>query len=354
MKLEKSELSQKINKLKQVVPKKTTMPVLQGILVSDGYLIANNMELAIKAKAEGTDGEPFIIPAKAFDLINNLPDGEVEIMPENKGEAFNITIKADKIKNKYQTMDPSTFLMPNVEGDGGGEFTIKAESLLTSMRRVSYAIPANGSNQTMNTLCLQASGGMLNFVGLDGHVLAWDKVDFDGSFELLIPKGTVERLLAIGIVGEVSIRHNKNSATFATDEYEIHTRIVDGEYFKYAGMFKDLPMHTVVAKSELLDAMVRAKMCTEERSPARFTMKGSELNIAIKDATTDYQETINLQEEMSKELTIGFDARLVIETLKAFDCDNVAINLESNKMPMIIEAEDSDFKAMVLPVALAK
>lgn len=354
MKIEKNELSQKINKLKQVVPKKTDMPVLQGILVSEGYLIANNMELAIKAKIEGTEGELFIIPAKAFDLINNLPDGEVEIVPENKGEVFSITIKADKIKNKYQTMDPSTFPMPDAEGEGGGEFAIKAEALLTSMKRVSYAIPANENNRTMSTLCLQASGGTLNFVGLDGHVLAWDKLDFDGEFELLIPKGTVDRLLAIGIAGEVSIRHNKNGAVFATDEYVIHTRIVGGEYFKYAGMFKDLPMHTVIARSELLDAMVRAKMCTEEKSPARFTLKGSELDIIIKDTTTDYQETINLQEEMPEKLTIGFNARLVIETLKAFDCDNIAINFENAKMPMIVEAEDSDFKAMVLPVALAR
>ena len=354
MKIEKNELSQKINKLKQVVPKRTPMAVLQGILVQDGYLIANNMELAIKAKVEGTDEEPFIIPAKAFDLINNLPDGEVEIIPEHKGETFNITIKASKIKNKYQTMDPSSFPLPNAESAGGGEFAIKAESLLTSMRRVSYAIPANGNNSTMCTLCLQASGGVLNFAGLDGHVMAWDKVDFDGEFELLIPKGTVDRLLSIGIVGEVSIRHNKNGATFVTDDYEIHTRIVEGEYFKYAGMFKDLPVHTVITRTELLEAMVRAKMCTEEKSPARFTMKGSELNIAIKDMTTDYHETVNLQEEMQSELTIGFDARLVIETLKAFDCDNVALNLESAKMPMIIEAEDSDFKAMVLPVAIRK
>lgn len=352
MRIEKNELAQKINKLKQVVPKRTPMAVLQGILVSDGYLIANNMELAIKAKVEGTDEEPFMIPMKAFDLINNLPDGMVEIIPEHKGEVYSITIKADKIKNKYQTMSPSDFPLPNVGGAGGGEFTIRADRLLTSMRRVSYAIPLNNANSTMSTLCLQAAGGTLNFVGLDGHVLAWDKVDFDGEFELLIPKGTVDRLLSIGIIGEVSIRHNENGATFATDEYEIHTRIVSGEYFKYAGMFKDLPMHTVIAKSELLDAMVRAKMCTEEKSPARFTLKGSELNIAIKDTTTDYHETINLQEDISEELAIGFDARLVIETLKAFDCDNVAINLESAKMPMIIEAEDSDFKAMVLPVAI--
>ena len=351
MKVQKTELAAKLNKIKGVVPKKTTMPVLQGILVKEGYLIANNTEMTVKAKLEGAEDEYFIIPERDFDLIGNLPDGEVDISVTAEDT---ITIKTDKIKNRYQTMDPASFPLPNVEGDEGGEFTIKAESLLTSMRRVSYAIPANGSNQIMNTLCLQAAGGTLNFVGLDGHVLAWDKVDFDGSFELLIPKGTVDRLLAIGIMGEVSIRHNENSATFANEEYEIHTRIVEGEYFKYGGMFKDLPMHTVVTKSELLDAMVRAKMCTEERSPARFTMKGNELNIAIKDVTTDYHETINLQEEMTEELTIGFDARLVIETLKAFDCDNVAINLESAKMPMIIEAEDSDFKAMVLPVAISK
>ena len=98
MKLQKVELAQKLNKIKGVVPKKTTMPVLQGILVSDGYLIANNMEMTVKAKIGGTEGEAFIIPERAFDLISNLPDGEVEI----SATADNmIVIKADKIKNKY-------------------------------------------------------------------------------------------------------------------------------------------------------------------------------------------------------------------------------------------------------------
>lgn len=101
MKIEKAELAQKINKLKSIVPKKTVIPALQDILVQDGYLIANNMELTVKAKIEGTDGESFIIPEKAFDLINNLPDGVVEIASKNTGESFYITIKMDKIKNKY-------------------------------------------------------------------------------------------------------------------------------------------------------------------------------------------------------------------------------------------------------------
>jgi DNA polymerase III beta subunit len=349
MKIQKTELAQKINKLKGVVPKRTTMPVLQGILVRDGYLIANNMEMTVKAKIEGAEGETFIIPMKAFDLISNLPDGEVEIEP---GKERTITIKAEKIKNKYQTMDPANFPLNDVAGEDGNEFTIKSSLLLESMKRVSYAIPAQNANAIMTAMCLQAEGGTLNFAGLDGHVLAWDTVDYDGEFTLLVPKTTVEKILSLGIGGEVSIRHSKTSAMFVTEDYEIYTRLINGEYFNYKQMFKELPLHTVIAKNEFLDAMTRAKMCTDERSPVRFDISGSSLNLSIKDATTDYHETVTLQEALAEDLVIGFDARLVIETLKAFDCENIGIQLAGGKQPMIVEAEDSDFKSIVLPVAI--
>ena len=98
--------------------------------------------------------------------------------------------------------------------------------------------------------------------------------------------------------------------------------------------------------------MTRAKMCTEERCPVRFELDGNSLSMSIKDKTTDYHEMVELQEDMAEALTIGFDARLVLETLKAFDCENVGISFGGSKMPMIVEAEDSDFKTIVLPVAI--
>ena len=110
MVVQKSELAQKISKLKNVVPKTPTISALQGILVQDGYLIANNMEMAVKAKLEGMEGEAFIIPMKAFDLISNLPEGEVEITAADGA----ITIKAEKIKNTYRTLDPDTFPMNEI------------------------------------------------------------------------------------------------------------------------------------------------------------------------------------------------------------------------------------------------
>ena len=348
MVIQKKELAAKINKIKGVVLKKSTMPVLQGILVKGGYLIANNMETTVKAKIEGAGDECFIIPERAFDLISNLPDGEVEISVTAQNT---ITIKADKIKNKYQTMDPEQF-PDTATQKTENQMTIKANILLESMKRVSYAVPAQGNNAVMSSMCLQAADGQLNFVGLDGHVLAWDRVDYDGDFELLIPKNTVDKLKSLGLTGDVQITHNKTGAVFITEDFEVYTRLIEGKYFKYQTMFKELPLHTVVSRSELLDAMTRAKMCTEERCPVRFEMQEDQFNLSIKDKTTDYHETVDLQEKLSQPLTIGFDARLVLETLKAFDCDNVGISLEGSKMPMIVGAEDSDFKTIVLPVAI--
>ena len=219
MRVTKAELVQKLNKIKGIVPKTTTIPALQSILVKDGYLIANNLEMTVKAKLEGTDGDLFLIPQKAFDLITNLPEGEVEIIPNGKD---GIAIKAEKIKNTYQTLSPDLFPENEIICEEGLEFTLESEELLKAMRHVAWAI--SKQNGPMGALCLQAADGHLNFVALDGHVMAWDNLDYEGVFELLIPKNTVEKILSIGLEGEVFIRYSKTAAVFATDTFEVYTR----------------------------------------------------------------------------------------------------------------------------------
>ena len=348
MKIQKTVLAQKLNQIKGVVSKSTTMPVLQGILVKDGYLVASNLEMTIRAKVTETKGECFIIPERAFDLINNLPEGIIDISVSSENV---MVISVDKIKNTYQTMEPTTFPILNIEGEGS-ELTLKAEMLLKSIKRVSYAIPTQVSDPRMSSMFMQAKDGQLNFVGLDGHVLAWDKIKYDGEFELLISKSTIEKLKSVLLTGDVKIKYSDSMAIFSTEDFDICTRIVQGKYYPYRDMFKELPINTFVVRSELLGAMVRAKMCTAEKSPVKFELSGNKLNLSIKDQTTDYHEVIDLLEDVTENLKIGFDAKLVIETLKAFDCEHVKISLHSSKMPMVIEANDSEFRAMVLPIAL--
>lgn len=230
------------------------------------------------------------------------------------------------------------------------EFTLESEELLKAMRHVAWAI--SKQNGPMGALCLQAADGYLNFVALDGHVMAWDNLDYEGVFELLIPKNTVEKILSIGLEGEVFIRYSKTAAVFATDTFEVYTRLVEGNFYPYQNMFKAAPINTGINRSELLDAMIRAKLCTAEKTPSRFEFSGISLDISLKDSTTDYNETLPIEDELSKKLAIGFDARLIIEALKAYESSGVRLGLINANSPMIIESSDSNLKTLVLPVKI--
>lgn len=106
MKVQKYEISRTIDKLKSIVQKNDQFPALGGVLVKDGYLIASNTEMTMQLKLEASKGSCFIIPMKAFDVIKNLPDGEVIIDADGKNI---VTIKTKAIKNKYQSYPPEEF-----------------------------------------------------------------------------------------------------------------------------------------------------------------------------------------------------------------------------------------------------
>ena len=156
----------------------------------------------------------------------------------------------------------------------------------------------------------------------------------------------------MGMDDDVNVSYSANSAIFRTDGYVIYTRLLEGNYLPYKQMFCESDNYTIVGKSDLVGAMTRAKMCTDEKSPAVFDISENEITVSIKDNIANYQEKVTLQEKIKDPIKIGFDSRLVLETIKAFTCDNITLNLTRPVNPMVVEAEDSDMKALVLPVRL--
>ena len=348
MKIQKSELATKINMVKNIVPKQTPVEAIQGVLIEGGYLIANNMETAAKVKIEGTTDEAFIIPNKAFNLINSLPDGEVEITP---GKGF-ITIKEGSIKNKFATRDAADFQKPNIEkAEDSRSFVINSEDFLRSVRRVAFAISDGDGRGPTNTLCLRAKDGALNYIGLDGHIVAWDKMDYEGEFELLIPRNTVERLLSIGLTGDMTIEYSAKGALFITESCEVSTRLVTGTYFDVSKMLSVGTLHAAVRKASMVEALNRIKTCvSDDKQAVKLTFTKETLNIAMKNSITDYNEEMPLIHEMEDGLVIAFNPKLLSECIKAMDGEEVNMIFTGAKAPLIIRTDVSEFLTVVLPV----
>ena len=351
MKVQKYEIARVIDKLKSIVQKNDQFPALGGILVKDGYLIASNSEITMKVKLEASEGSYFIIPMKAFDLIKNLPDGEIDISATDKNV---VMIKIGAIKNKYQSDPPEEFNFDITEDPEADGVELNGKKIMEAIGHVIYAAADGGANTQMTGIYFEGTDSGVSLAALDGHVVAVDSVKAEGAkdMKLIVPKTTAKKLISMGVIDDVTLTYTKNSAVFKSAEYTIYTRLIEGKYFAYQKMFTEGEINTCASRTALIGAMTRAKMCTDEKSPAVFDVSENEITVSIKDNIANYQEKVTLQEKIKDPIKIGFDSRLVLETIKAFTCDNITLNLTRPVNPMVVEAEDSDMKALVLPVRL--
>ena len=344
MKIQKSELAEKLNTVKSIVPKKTTSPILQNVMIANGNMIANDMEVFAKVKLEYEGDESVLIPMEAFDLINSLPDGEVEFTIDDNI----VTVKAKRIKNKYTLRATEGYPMPNIEGDMK-TIKIDAEKFVQAIRKVQYAIGAQ-ENGPMGCLCLRAKEGKLHFIALEGHMISWDRMDYDGEFELLIPKSAVNRLSSMGLKGEMTISHSPNGAVFTTEGYEIGTRLNAGKYFDVEHMISESPIHAVAEKNALLEALNRARMCLEENTPVKMVYDSEHLDISSAGRNKEYSETIDLLNSVDK-IDISFNPRMLIDCIKSIDEEYIDIGLSNEKSPAYIKGEgNGKYITMLLPV----
>ena len=98
----KSNLLHGVNIVSKAVPTRTTMAILECILIdassNEIRLTANDMELGIETRIEGEITEPGVIAldAKIFsEIVRKLPDNDVVIETDS---SFKTTITCEKAK----------------------------------------------------------------------------------------------------------------------------------------------------------------------------------------------------------------------------------------------------------------
>jgi len=266
-------------------------------------------------------------------------------------EQGSVTIKQKRIKNRYATLAADGFPRPEAMKDEGETYKIDSEQFTKTLKRVMFAVAVNDPNPLMKSMYLRAHGGKLDFIGLDGHVIAWDKMDYDGEFEMLLPRSAIEKLATMGLKGELTIRKNQRLAEFKTEGCTLTTRLVEGKFFDVSKILMECPMKTVADRGDLLSALTRAKMCiTEDNVPIKMTFSKSEVEIGIASTSADYSENVEMLTNMDQELIIAFNPRLLINGLKSFEENAVELNMASPRSPMIIKSEETDYFVVVLPV----
>jgi len=357
----KSNLLKSVNIVLKAIPGKTTMPILECILIDASTnnikFTANDMELGIETIVDGTILEKGIvaIDAKIFsDIIRKLPDNDVTI--ETDGN-LTTTITCEKAKFSISGQSGEEFsYLPYVERDN--HIVVSQFTLKEVIRQTIFSIAANENNKMMTGELFEVKGDMLRVVSLDGHRISIRKIELKEEYsdiKVVVPGKTlieISKILSGETEDEVSIFFTKNHIVFEFDDTVVVSRLIEGEYFRIDQMLSsDYETKIQVNKKELLDCIDRATLLVKEsdKKPIILSITDDNIELKIQSQIGSMDEEIDINKE-GKDIMIGFNPRFLIDALRVIDDETVDIYLMNPKAPCFIRDEQQSYIYLILPV----
>ena len=360
---EKDSLLNGINIVLKAVPSKTTMPILECILIdasgSEIKLTGNDMELGIETKVEGLILEhgKIALEAKLFsDIIRKLSGGDSPIIIESD-DKYNTTISCDKSVFKIQGKDGEEFsYIPHIERDR--YITLSQFTLKEVIRQTLFSISPNDSNKMMTGELFEVKDNELKVVSLDGHRMSIRKIilkEHYNDIKVIVPGktlGEISKILNGDNESEVQIFFSSNHIMFDFDSTLVVSRLIEGEYFRISQMLSsDYETKVIIHKKELLDCIDRATLLIKEgdKKPIIINITDGSMELKINSTVGSMDEEIDIS-KVGKDLMIGFNPKFLIDALRVIDDETITIYLVNPKAPCFIRDEENNYIYLILPV----
>lgn len=360
---EKDSLLNGINIVLKAVPSKTTMPILECILIdatgSEIKLTGNDMELGIETQVEGLILEhgKIALEAKLFsDIIRKLSGGDSPIIIESD-EKYNTTISCDTSVFKIQGKDGEEFsYIPHIERDR--YITLSQFTLKEVIRQTLFSISPNDSNKMMTGELFEVKDNELKVVSLDGHRMSIRKIvlkEHYNDIKVIVPGktlGEISKILNGDSESEVQIFFSSNHIMFDFDSTLVVSRLIEGEYFRISQMLSsDYETKVNVNRRSFLDSIERASILIREndKKPIIITINDEGMQLKMNSAFGTMNAEVGIT-KYGKDLMIGFNPKFLIDALRIIDDEEVTLYMMNPKSPCFIKDEEENYIYLILPV----
>ena len=357
----KANLLNGVQIVSKAVPSKTTMSILECILIDATKgsitLTANDMELGIETTIEGNIVQPGIIAldAKIFlEIVRKLPDSDITI---DTDATFKTTITCEKAKFNIIGKSGEDFsYLPVIEREDSivmSQFTLKEV-----VRQTIFSISDNDNNKLMTGELFDINGDELKVVSLDGHRISIRKIQLKNSYEgkkVVVPGKTlneVSKILPGDADSDVTISFTSKHIVFEFGETTVVSRLIEGEYFKIDQMLSsDYETKVKINKKEFLNCIDRATLLVKEgdKKPIIINITDENMEIKINSILGSMNENIDI-EKSGKDLMIGFNPKFLIDALRVIDDEDVDLYMVNPKAPCFIKNQEESYIYLILPV----
>jgi DNA polymerase-3 subunit beta len=245
--------------------------------------------------------------------------------------------------------------------DAAHPVAVSGPVLLEMIKKTQFAISSDETRYILNGVFFEPrEKGLVRMVATDGHRLALVERELAGDFKLksgvIIPrKGLFElkRLLDEAPDAECQLGFAENSAIFKKPGLSMVMRLIDGQFPEYQRVIpKEGEKQLLVRRDKLFDALKRISLLSADKSNAvklslsenllRITANNPDLGEAKDDLEVAYR---------GGALTVGFNARYLLDVLGVLETDEVSVELGDEHSPGVLHPPgDRSFTAVVMPM----
>jgi DNA polymerase-3 subunit beta len=347
--------------LQNVVEPRQTLPILGNVLIETHEaglrLSATDLEVGARVAVPATVVRPggiTLVARKLLELVRELP-------------AQPITLKLQESGWVQLLCGPATFRLvglpaeeypPLESGESDGAVSIDGGRLRSMLARTSYAMSQDESRPFLNGVYLVVKKTELRLVATDGHrlALARSTVEAPGDMTGIVPRKAVQEMgRVLSGSEEAALAVRENQFVLRTPGFLLTSKLVEGTFPDYERVLpQGQPRLVTVEREAMIAALRRVSVVAEDRTrPVRVTVGAGALRLSASSQELGEAEEVLPAEAAGEELTIGFNARYILDTLGPMEGDRVVIELKDALSPGVFKsATDQEHLCVIMPMRI--
>jgi len=347
---------------------KTTLPILESLMfrLKDNELLVYGYDLERGIRTSSTvygmsDGVVMINAQKICGIIKNFPDGEIQIESDEKNIVRIVGGMSDiTVHGLSADTYPS---LPELHGEN--RFTISAHMFRDIIATTSYAISQTDAKPILKGEFFKIENKKVTAVATDTYCLSMRTemagVESDNlNFHFVVPGKTLSDLSRLLSDSDeiVTVEFTRKYVIFKYKDIVVFSRLLEGEYIDYERAIPSEEKTFVrINRMDLIESVERASLIVDEKmkTPLICTFGGDIMN--IKCSTQFGKVNDNIRAKITgEEITIGFNNRFLLDTLRACRDEEVTLGLTKPLMPMTVTSvkpsDASSYLYLVLPMRI--
>lgn len=370
--IHQSALVQMLQTVSKAVAVRTTKQVLMGILLETTEqglrATAYDMELGIQTHlvADERNGltimDPgtIVLPARyALDVVKKLPTEIITLQVSNN---YMTEIQTASVQFHLHGIDAAEFpklpLFHNAKS-----VQLQSDVLKRLIRSTAFATSTSEVRPILTGIHLESTANCLKFTATDGLRLATRQIDFEESnhddWNVILPAKSLTELLKIlpDDNRAVQIQFTNSHSLFSIDDTLFYTRLIDGAYPDTSRIIpSEHKTEVILSAQDFTNAIDRAALIARDRDNHMIRLELQDQTLTVSSSSPEIgnvSESVSAINKIGDDMNIAFNAKYVLDALKAMESDEISVRFSGGNQPFVIRQHgQEDGLQLISPVLM--